>query len=83
MGKIINDSVPNEVMQGYSLVTNCAIGFGIFYSGVISALFLPLKEDGEELLLVNTTWRIVWAWPILNHAIFLSIAFTFFQNPSL
>ena len=47
MGKIINDSIPNEVMQSYSLVTNCGIGFGIFYSGVVSAIVLPLKEEGR------------------------------------
>ena len=83
MGKIITDSIPNEVMQKYSLVTNIGISFGILYVGLIQAIILPLKEDGKEALLANETWRIIWGYPIINQIFFSILIAIFYKNPSL
>ena len=56
---------------------------GIMLAGLISALIMPIKEDGPEVLLENELWRVVYAFPILMLILVMLVIYFFFPNPSL
>ena len=65
LAKILTDTIPNSVTQQYAIATNTGCCMGIMLAGLISALIMPIKEDGTQVLLANELWRVVYAAPIL------------------
>ena len=42
IGKILNDTIPVEVVQWYSIATNSGISFGLMSITIISANIIPV-----------------------------------------
>jgi MFS family permease len=81
--KIVQETVPNEVLQFYGLTFNSGICFGIFWMGLISALIVPHPEDGIEELQNNESWRLVFGQFMLLQVVCMIVIQLFYKNPSL
>jgi len=64
MNKALSDTVPNQFAQAYGILVNAGITGGIFASNFLGVL-IPLEEEGQEAMLADTNWRVVYGFPIL------------------
>lgn len=51
LGKVLSDTVPKDLFYIYGLSINSGTCFGLLLIGFISAVLVPLKEDGAEVLM--------------------------------
>ena len=83
LGKILNDSIPNEVSQYYGLSTNSGLNAGILAISAIGAVLVPLSSEGHEALQENTSWRILPLIIISTEVFIIIVVAVFFPHASI
>ena len=82
-GKILNDTIPDEVTHIYGLSTNAGINFGILLVQILSQVILPSQTDGTFENKHNQTWMILYTFCIVLETLSIILIVAFFKNSSL
>ena len=83
MTKVLNDTVPSEVMNLYGGLINISFSFGIFASNFLG-MIIPLDDEQSESKIKETNlWRIIYGMPIIFEFLGLIIVIFLFKQPSL
>mmetsp|Transcript_5134 Transcript_5134/g.8730 ORF Transcript_5134/g.8730 Transcript_5134/m.8730 type:complete len:122 (-) Transcript_5134:1278-1643(-) len=77
-GKCLNETIPNEHMQTYTLWINSGFCLGIFLINLLQVLLVPIEEDGEEAMMEDQMWRLIFGCTMASQLVFgLVIHFKF------
>jgi len=76
------ETVPSYLMATFGPMINIGVNMGILAAALVG-LVLPSSSDDDQILETSTTWRIVFAFPILFQVIMIFSLIFVYKHDSL